>query len=266
MTGAPGGAWDCHAHIIGDRARYPLAPRRSYDPPDAPLDAYLAMLDRRGIARGVLVQPSVYGFDNRCMLDALDRSGGRLSGVAVPDPGSSPQDLEAMHLRGVRGVRCNLLNPGGLDPEIVVKWRHVLRELAWHVVLHIDVAAVDDLRSWLRKFGTPIVIDHMGHPPLGQLQLPELVGCVRDGTCIAKLSAPYRISSEPPPWRDVASLARVLLAANPGACLWGSDWPHTDVASPVQEDDLFAALEAWCPDPATRRTVLDDVPRSLYRR
>ena len=263
MIAVPGGAWDCHAHVIGDRARYPLAPGRSYDPPDAPLETYLAMLDRRGIARGVLVQPSVYGDDNRCMLDALDRAGARLAGIAVPAPGSSPRDLEAMHARGVRGVRCNVLNPGGLDPEIVVKWQPVLRQLGWHVVLHIDVTAIAGLRAWLTGFGIPVVIDHMGHPPLGR-QVPELVECVRDGVCVVKLSAPYRLSPESPPWRDVALLARTFLAANPAGCLWGSDWPHTDVTSSVREDDLFAALADWCPDPGTLRSVLADVPRTLY--
>ena len=264
MSAAPDGAWDCHAHVIGDPARYPLAAGRGYDPPHAPLEAYLAMLDRHGIAHGVLVQPSVYGFDNRCMLDALDRAGDRLAGVAVPAPDSSTGDLEAMHARGVRGVRCNLLNPGGLDPANVVKWRPVLRALGWHVELHIDVAAIADLRSYLEQFGIPVVIDHMGHPPAGARRLPGLVECVRDGVCVVKLSAPYRLSGERPPWRDVAPLARALLAANAAACVWGSDWPHTDVTASIREDDLFAALTEWCPDPAVRRVVLEESPRRLY--
>ena len=264
MTSAADGAWDCHAHIIGDPARYPLAAGRSYDPPAAPLEAYLAMLDRRGIARGVLVQPSVYGFDNRCMLDALDSAAGRLSGIAVPSPGSSARDLKAMHARGVRGVRCNLLNPGGLDPDIVLEWQPVLRELGWHVVLHVDVTAIADPRAYLGRFALPVVIDHMGHPPRRCLHLPELVGCVRDRICFVKLSAAYRLSSEAPPWRDVAPLARALLAANPAACVWGSDWPHTDVTTSIREDDLFAALAEWCPDPRMRRAVLEENPHRLH--
>ena len=264
MTAAAAGAWDCHAHIIGDPARYPLARGRSYEPPHAPLNASLARLDRRHIARGVLVQPRVYGFDNRCMLDALDRASERLAGVAVPAPDSSPRDLEAMHARGVRGVRCNLLNPGGLDPEIVVKWEPVLRELGWHVVLHVAVEAITDLRGHLQRFGVPVVIDHMGHPAPGRHELPELVECVRDGVCVVKLSAPYRLSSEGPPWRDVVPLARALLAANASACVWGSDWPHTDVTASVREDDLFAAMLDWCPDAAVCRVVLDESPRRLY--
>ena len=109
-------AWDAHAHVIGDPREFPLSPGRSYTPQPASLDEYLAMLDRYRIARGVLVQPSVYGHDHRCLFDALDRSGGRLRGIAVPSPDATTQDLEAMHERGVRGIRCNLINPGGLSP------------------------------------------------------------------------------------------------------------------------------------------------------
>lgn len=263
MTPVPEAAWDCHAHVIGDPVRYPLSPGRSYDPPPAPLDAYLALLDRRGIAGGVLVQPSVYGFDNRCMLDALDRADGRLLGVAVPAPGSSPRDLEAIHRRGVRGVRCNLLNPGGLDPEIVLGWQPVMREMGWHVALHIEVETVGDLRAYLERFDVPVVIDHMGRPEPGRFHPGQLVECVREGACFVKLSAPYRLSGGPPPWRDVTPLARALLSANAAACVWGSDWPHTDNATVVGDDDLFAALAEWCPEPRTRQIVMEEAPRLL---
>lgn len=85
MTGAapPPGAWDCHCHVFGPAARFPYAEPRSYTPEDAPLEAYLALLDRLGLANGVLVQPSAYGRDNRAMLDALRRAPQRLRGVAV---------------------------------------------------------------------------------------------------------------------------------------------------------------------------------------
>jgi len=111
--------WDTHAHVIGDPREYPLASRRGYTPAPASLDDYLAMLDRHGIARGVLVQPSVYGHDHRCLLDALARAGGRLRGIAVPSPDATAQDLEDMHEHGVRGVRCNLIDPGSLSPAFV---------------------------------------------------------------------------------------------------------------------------------------------------
>jgi len=254
--------WDAHAHVIGDPDRYPLWPGRRYDPPTAPLPEYLDLLDRLGVHRGVLVQPSVYGFDNRCMLDALDEAGGRLVGVAVPAPDSRPRDLEALHRAKVRAVRCNPLSgPGGLDVDTVLGWRPVLRELGWHVEVHLAMAEVHDLRTWLARFEVPVVIDHMGRPAPGRTDpdRPEnqrLVQAVRDGACRVKLSAPYRYSSDPPPWLDVAPLARAFLESNAAACLWATDWPHTDTPTPVGPRDLMAALDEWCPDAAARRSLM----------
>ena len=57
MSGAlPQGACDCHCHVFGPAARFPYAEPRSYTPDDAPLEAYLALLDRLGFDRGVLVR------------------------------------------------------------------------------------------------------------------------------------------------------------------------------------------------------------------
>src|SRR4051812_36738399 len=121
--------WDSHAHVVGDARAFPFAPGRGYTPPPAPLESYLAMLDQHGIAHGVLVQPSVYGFDNGCLIDALDRANGRLFGIAVPPPDATRADLETLHGHGVRGVRCNLINPGGLDLDVIDGWRDTLRAL-----------------------------------------------------------------------------------------------------------------------------------------
>lgn len=269
MSIVPNGSWDCHAHVIGDPSRYPLSPGRSYDPLTAPLDQYLAMLNRHGIAHGVLVQPSVYGFDNSCLLDALDRAGGRLLGVAVPPPDSTTREFEAMHRRGVRGVRCNLLNPGGLAPETVIGWQPMLRELGWHIELHIAIEAIADLRAFLERFDIPVVIDHMGRPKSYGLdpaaaQPSQLVDLVRAGRCFAKLSAPYRLSAEPPPWRDVAPLARALLAANAAACLWATDWPHTDTEVRFDEDVLFEVLADWCPEADVREKMMVQAPGGLF--
>ncbi len=275
--------WDCHAHVIENRERYPLSPNRGYDPPDAPLEHYLEMLDRHGLARGVLVQPSIFGFDNRCMLAALDRADGRLLGVAVPAPDTTAAELEVMHRRGVRGVRCNLLNPGGLDPAVVLEWQPVLRDLGWHVAFHVDIEEIGDPGAYLGRFDVPVVIDHMGSPfaarpreedpgemlaPTGELDpsspgFRRLVELTRAGACYVKLSAPYRLSHVVPPWPDVTPLARALLEANPGACLWATDWPHTDTRTPVREEDLIRALADWCPEPERRRTVLVDTPAKL---
>lgn len=272
MSGAGGptaDAWDCHAHVIGPPDRWPLSPDRRYDPPFASLEAYLTVLDSLDLERGVLVQPSVYGFDNACLLDALERADGRLEGIAVPAPGTAPSELERLHRLGVRGVRCNVLDPGGLPPAAVRAWSPALRDLGWRVELQVDVEEVDDPETWLGGFGVPVVIDHMGRPRPGRTDpagpaLRRLVELLGEGRCFVKLSAPYRLSERGPPWSDVAPLARALLRAKPRACLWGTDWPHTDTAAPVDDDELRGALHDWCVGAGVPpRTVLVEAPAAL---
>ena len=69
----PAKAWDAHAHIFGPADKFPFAPGRGYTPPDAPVEAYIKLLDHLGFARGVLVQGNAHGYDNRVLLDALAR-------------------------------------------------------------------------------------------------------------------------------------------------------------------------------------------------
>ena len=269
MIEQSGETWDAHAHVIGDPGRFPFASGRAYTPPPAPLETYLAMLDSHAIARGVLVQPSVYEFDNSCLIDALDRSDGRLAGIVVPPPDSTPRDLEAMHRRGVRGVRWNLINPGCLPIDTVVGWQPVLRALGWHVELHIAVDEIGDLPSMLQRFSVPVVIDHMGRPAPGRWSrsspgILQLVEFVRQAACFVKLSAPYRLTDTGAPWADVVPLARALVAANADNCLWGTDWPHVHTTEAVRSDDLLAARDRWCMDAETARTVMTVAARALY--
>jgi predicted TIM-barrel fold metal-dependent hydrolase len=258
-------AWDSHAHVIGDPRDYPFAPGRGYTPEPASLEDYLAMLDRHGIARGVLVQPSVYGHDHRCLLDALERANGRLRGVAVPSPDASTQDLAAMHTRGIRGVRCNLINPGGLSPAVVYKWLPALRVLGWHLELHV---AIDQMHGWtdvVQAFDIPVVIDHMGRPSPDSIDpmspaLAQLIEFVQDGRCFVKLSAPYRLSG------DVTPLARAFLDVNAAACCWGTDWPHVDTELPVNTGDLIAALDDWRGNRWTRAQITAEAADQLFGR
>jgi 2-pyrone-4,6-dicarboxylate lactonase len=257
-------AWDTHAHVIGDPARYPLAAGATYQPPRAPLEDYLAVLDRCGLAYGVLVQPSVYGFDNSCMLDALDVARDRLFGIAVPAPDATPKDLLTMHERGVRGVRCNLIQPGGLAADVIASWSSLMRELRWHVELQLHVDRVEDLRSFVTSFGAPVVIDHMGRPANASVGgARALIGLIRNGECFVKLSAPYRMSAEDAPWRDVTPLAHALLDAAPAQCVWATDWPHTQFEN-LNGHALLDALRMWCPDDHTRSAILRDTPLRLF--
>jgi predicted TIM-barrel fold metal-dependent hydrolase len=80
----PYNAWDSHMHVI-DPENYPLHPDAVYTPTPYSLSDAIKFEQAVGIRNIVLVQPSIYGNDNSCMLDALRELGPyRGRGVAMP--------------------------------------------------------------------------------------------------------------------------------------------------------------------------------------
>src|SRR4029077_4337303 len=108
---APRNACDAHLHIFGPADKYPhVTTDLRYQPPAAPLAAYLAIARRLGFERFVFVQPSAYGLDNACMLDAMAEvdPAMRRGIVHLDETNARDADLARWHELGVRGVRINV--------------------------------------------------------------------------------------------------------------------------------------------------------------
>ena len=267
----PPGATDCHAHIFGPAARYPLSARRGYTPPDCLLAEYRHMLATIGCTRAVLVQPSVYGTDNRAHLDALAEAGPAFRMVAVLEPDVPAAELKRLHAAGVRGVRFNLVSKGGGTAEGLARMAARIAALGWHVQVFATADTLARLEPELARLPVPVVIDHMGHVTtelgLAHAGFQALLRLLRGGNAWVKLSGAYRTSREPrAPFADVVPYARALIEAAPERCVWGSDWPHPSVYDrPVPNDgDLADLLADWAPDAALRRRILVDNPAALY--
>jgi 2-pyrone-4,6-dicarboxylate lactonase len=272
----PPNACDTHCHVFGPAAQFPYAGDRSYTPPDAPLAKYLAMLGALGFDRGALVQGSAHGHDNSAMLDALEREPKRLRGIAVADTGTPPAELRRWHALGVRGLRFNhffrggqLHYRGGVPLEAARTLAPVMKELGWHLQLWIDVKDLPDTIPLLKEIGLPVVIDHMGrtdaHAGTGAPGFQSLVRLLGEGGCWVKLSGAHRVSQAVPDYPDARPLHEALVTANPDQCVWGSDWPHPRMESPMPNaGHLLDLFNAWTPDDAIRRRILVDNPAKLY--
>src|SRR3984957_6112453 len=79
----PPGACATHVHIFGPAERYAHVSKPHYTLPDGTLAQYLRLMPQLGISRFVIVQPSFYGSDNACLLDALARVGDLARGVVM---------------------------------------------------------------------------------------------------------------------------------------------------------------------------------------
>ncbi len=274
MTGpsvatTPAGACDCHVHVFGPLARFPYAEGRAYTPPEAPFEDYRAVMEGLGLQRAVLVQPSVYGTNNRAMLDALGRGGAAFRGVAVIGPEHRDRDLEALHGLGVRGARVNTLFPGASEGIGIEEVARRIAPFGWHLQLLADVSEFPNLARRLGRLPVECVIDHLGHLPAARGAddpgFRDLLALLGEGRCWVKLSAPYRLGAGGPPYADVRPLAEAALRAAPDRLVWGSDWPHPAIPGPTPgAADLLALLADWVPDESLRRKLLVDNPAKLY--
>ena len=271
----PAGACDTHCHVFGPAARFPYAEPRSYTPDDAPLSAYLAMLDGLGFDRGVLVQPSAYGRDNAAMIDALQREPARLRGVGVGGEELTPAILKQWHDVGVRGLRANEFRrdgkpyyQNGVGLKDIEPFYATLADLGWHVQLWVDCRDLPDMSAQLARVPVPVVVDHMGrlehHHGTHNPGFQALLRGVGEGGLWAKLSGTYRLGATPPDYREARPFHDALVAANPANLVWGTDWPHPRPEGPVPDAmrlrDVFLA---WTTKPQQQAILVDNAAR-LY--
>ncbi|HVJ53151.1 MAG TPA: amidohydrolase family protein [Aliidongia sp.] len=265
----PDNACDCHAHIIGPLAMFPLQENRSYTPPEAPLGAYRQLLSTLGLTRGVLVQPSVFGTDNSCMLQALARHRNTLRGVAVVDQNVDDETLETLAGNGVKGLRLNVLFKGGVPLEQIEALARRIEPLQWHLQFLIDARDLPMLAPRLSDLPVDIVIDHMGHMPadsgIDHPGFKALLEMVKRGRCWVKLSGANRTSVKGPPYADTIPFARALVDTDPTRLVWGSDWPHVAIPGHMSNDGEFLdLLGQWAPDERLRHLILVENPARLY--
>lgn len=202
----PEGACDCHVHVIGPQDTYPMLPGRRYTPGPAGVQALHGHLRRLGLSRAVIVQPSVYGVDNRLLEESLAQPRGAVRGVAVLGPEVDDGELARLHAAGVRGVRVNLENAGASDPDALARllsaWAGRVRGQGWHLQVYASCRALAAAAPRVRKLGVPLVFDHFAMTPAQTApddhELRAILDLVREGAAYVKLSAPYRIGGPIP--------------------------------------------------------------------
>jgi predicted TIM-barrel fold metal-dependent hydrolase len=283
----PADACDCHVHVFGDQAKFPFAAKRVYTPPPASVEQLLDLQRALKLERVVVVQPSVYGTDNSCTVDAVRQLGASARGIAVIDRTTPRAALEEMNAAGIRGVRLNLETETGgrFEPAAAKALLDAAaaqtRGLGWHVQVYTRPPVIAALKDHIAQLPFPVVFDHFGRadPAQGPSQpgFDALLDLLKSGRAYVKISGAYRISEKSPDFADVTPLAQALVRANPDRIVWGTDWPHPDanygrgkplneISPPVAIDDglLMNQLAKWVPDPATRKKILVDNPAQLY--
>jgi predicted TIM-barrel fold metal-dependent hydrolase len=248
---------------------------------NATLGQLRAMLRNLQLDRVVLIQLSVYGTDNACMLDAMDQLE-RARGIAVLPADVSEDDTAELHRRGIRGLRVNIATSHALPLEAIRQRLHQAATLCerhrWHVQVYIPADAIEPLAPLFLALPVPVVIDHFGMIAASHQNgaVSTLMRLLQSGKAWVKFSGAYRISDDPAD-RRVDALAKTLIAANPDRIVWGSDWPHTPPHGGAHDTDgaeqpfrnidtraLLHLLPRWLDDSALIERVLVRNPASLY--
>ena len=270
MFRMPSGAWDMHVHIFGPAERYPHVAKPHYTLPDGTLAQYRSLMPRMGIERFVIVQPSYYGTDNSCLLDALAEVGDMARGVVMIEPDISDSELQSFKRRGVRAVRLDLFKrarePLAAIQSYIMDTAARVAPLGWHLQFYAPGYVVRDLMHFFRTLQIDFVIDHMGYmleeDGLRTDDFSALLDLLESGRCYLKLSGAYRIAKHRG-YEFVEPVAKAIVERAPDRAVWGSDWPHISY-SDRDTGELVNLLERWAPSESARRKILVENPNRLF--
>ncbi|KAI5253971.1 amidohydrolase [Aureobasidium subglaciale] len=240
----PVGAWDSHMHVTSPD--YPLAKTAAYKPSLHSLDHAMTFEKTIGLSNIVLVQPSIYGNDNSCLLDALKEIGpSKGRGVVAFDPNDiAPDTLQSWHKLGVRGVRLNFKSTNeSFDVEVVKKslrkYADIVRPLDWVVELFIDLEQLRLITDIIPELGVKFCVAHFGAPDMrhwksyptdasdvpGMQHLTTLLS--QADNLWVKISGHYRYDLSVDNMAGTESITKLLLSTARDKLVFASDWPHT---------------------------------------
>ena len=274
---APANACDSHFHVFGPAEKYPYgSDQLRYAPPHAPLSEYLKLAKHLGLTRYVFVQPSAYGRDNSCMLDAMKEVGLQACrGIVDIDEDAPDSMLAEMDKLGVRGVRINYSPIHPFEPGLSKKMQPRIekiaarcKELGWHLDFLLPGWLTTEMIPFMKTLTIPFSMAHMGmnlaKDGLETDGFKALLDLVNHGDRLAyvKFTGTYRMSKVPH-FNDADPMAKALIQAAPDRLIWGSDYPHLsfDEHSSVE---LFNLLSRWTDDANVRKLILSDNPARLF--
>lgn len=240
-----------------------------------------------GIDHVCLIAMSVYGDDNRSIVDALERQQGKGRAVVCIDPRKiKDEELDRLHRIGARGVRINLKTFGKeprKDDLISMLQLHAnkIKRLGWVMQVFISLHQFPLIAEEIPKLEVPVVIDHLGFPseksPVQQQTgYKELMDALSSDHIWIKLSGTYRFPHVP----NLESYVKEVLQAAPHRIVWASDWPHSGSTENNPGGDRFKHQEYrkvddigflrrcidWCDgNESVIRKIWVDNPRRLWQ-
>jgi len=266
----PAGACDAHFHIFLDPADYPLVNNPRFKPVIATNAQFQNMSKALHIERAVLVQPTVYGTDNRLLVRMLEENPD-YRGIAVIDQNTPRAELQRLDRAGCRGIRMSGMPPGPAAHDYLRDMAKMAADVGWHIQIYAGPGTLMKVAETLASLPTDVVLDHFaGLVPMHAHDCPErrvLAALLETGRTWVKISGAYRSSKSGPPYEDTIPLARWLIQKAPDRIVWGSDWPHPHLngGAMPNDGDLLNLFALQAESEGMRKKILVDNPTALYR-
>jgi len=262
---------DCHTHVL-DSARFPYADDVAYRPAGQEQGTraqHEAVMAAYGVRHALIVGPnSGYGEDNRCLLDAVARSGGRFKGIAVVPNDAGIEQLQSLKARGIIGIA---FNPSLKGVAAYADARPLMRRVAdldMFVQVQVHEDQMVEVAPWLLDSGARILVDHCGRPDpargLQQAGFQAVLALARSGRAAVKISGLQKFTPGGLPFAGARPYVDALIDAYTlDHCVWASDWPFLKAPERLDVGPLLRWVEQLLPDAADRRKLLWDTPARL---
>lgn len=264
---------DCHVHLF-DPVRFPYQEDIFYRPSGQELGTpaqFAQVQNAYDVHYALAVGPnSGYATDNRCLLDAIANSHGRLKGVAVVANDVTRDELMRLKAGGIVGITMNVALLGVETYADIAELLHLLEDLELFAQIQVQDNQLVELAPMLQQSGTRLIFDHCGRPDprlgIEQPGFQALLDFGRRGNAFIKLSGYVKYSCQPFPYADMWPYINALVEAfSLDACLWGSDWPFLRAPERIDYGPLLKLVEHLFPDARRRRTLMWDTPRTLFK-
>jgi predicted TIM-barrel fold metal-dependent hydrolase len=267
----PPGACDRHTHIF-DPQRFPYAASRPYTPETASVSDLRALHRGLHVDRVIISQPTVYGTDHSCTLDAIKQLGPDARGMAFIGENTSDTELDELQRGGMRGIVVH-------KTSNLKAAANRIKDLHWHIETYVRLSEIEGVKDQVAASPVPIVFTLFGGaqaaPGVHQPGIDTLLDLVRSGKAYVDFAAPDHISKQGPDFPDIAPIARAIIAANPHGVTWGTDWPHAATVqgqqmqgiTPLEQiDDAISLnlLASWTSGADQLKLILVDNPARLY--
>lgn len=218
--------FDSHLHII--EPGFPLFENQGYKPDFYTVEDYQKDMDAYQLNGGAVVSGSFQKFDQRYLINALQKLGPGFVGVTQIPHNTVDSELDKLHEAGVRAIRFNLKRGGSESIEHLAGLANrVYERYQWHTELYIDSKDLADLENTLRSL-PKVSIDHFG---LSKSGFEQVLRHLANGGWV-KATGFSRIDFDPV-WA-----AKKLLEVNPEHVVFGTDLPGTRAPKPFTHQDI----------------------------